>query len=547
MKAYRPHAGWNRQKSNAFRAPSLPFRKQRLLLGLIGLLPILGGAAFAENYPLESIDFIANNHQTNIILHTGSIVPVQKVMISDNKLMLDIDQIDATETIRTNFTGAANISHVILQPLNEHKIRLIIRGENLGNPSLAFYNAGSGAYSAPNGENVTPEPATIPFKSNETGAEGLQEAAPLADTTKDAPLSENETPISEPIKMQAPVKREAEAIPTSPLKLMPDINKPAPLTTTHAPSKKSADLMDKLMATPWSGYLPYAVLVFLMLGLGLFIRNRLLKITRPDLQLEDLLTENQTTSQITGKTNGKRSSFKEMAEAYRSNRQEESDIDADLPTERNNSRKADTKDVIGLNGLNQGELEAVEPPKARPVLPTPQQATPQTTSTPAAPAPGVSLEQLLAAMQKAQAVTTEKPRRGINPYVPPQVNPGSVSKVGKAAANKARVTKPAETALNGIDWPGTELTAPVNRAVAAKKNAPISAPTPAVAKNPGAAASKNASKSLLGNSQQGPLPGNPEVLNFLRNVADLMEKDGKTDIAQNIHKNLNSQNVGVAR
>jgi hypothetical protein len=546
MKAYRPHSGWNRQKSSAFLAPSLPFRKQRMLLGLIGLLPVLGGTAFAENYPLESIDFIANNRQTNIILHTGSIVPVQKVMISDNKLMLDIDQIDATETIRTNFTGAANISHVILQPLNEHKIRLIIRGENLGNPSLAFYNASNGAYNTPNGEAAAPEAASIPFKSSETGAEGLQEAAPIVETTKNALLAENEAPITEPIKIQEPLKTEAEPILASHLKLMPELNKPAPLSTSKMPSKKSADWMDKFMDTPWSGYLPYAVLAFLILGLGLFIRNRFLKITRPDLQLEDLLMTNQDNSQISGKTNGKRSSFKEMAEAYRSNRSEESDVDTELPVERNNARKADNKDVIGLHSLNNNDVDADEPIiKARPAAPMAQplaSATP-----PAAPAPGVSLEQLLAAMQKAQAVT-EKPRRGINPYVPPQVNPATVSKVGKAAGNKSRVTKPAqgETAVGGIDWPSTALTAPVNRAVAAKKSAPVSTPT-ATDVSKTQATTKNASKSLLGNSQQGPLPGNPEVLNFLRNVADLMEKDGKTDIAQNIHKNLNSQNIGLTR
>ena len=82
--------------------------------------------------------------------------------------------------------------------------------------------------------------------------------------------------------------------------------------------------------------------------------------------------------------------------------------------------------------------------------------------------------------------------------------------------------------------------APVNRAAAAQKTV-----TPVNFKNAPAtnplSASKMAqpAKKAASNAQNGPLPGNPEVLNFLRNVADLMEKDGKPQIASSIHKNLN--------
>ena len=292
--------------------------------------------------------------------------------------------------------------------------------------------------------------------------------------------------------------------------------------------------MDKLMATSWSGYLPYALLVFLILGLGLFIRNRLLKITQSDPQLEDLLAANSSS---------KRSSFKEMADAYRNRQEDTADDEQSNQLNTVNNRKADVKDVIGLHSLNQSDLEAEEKPvPARSVTPPTSAVT-----TPKTPAPGVSLEQLLAAMQKAQTTSSEKPRRGVNPYIPPQANPTAASKV-KVPANKARTNKPAAlTETTGtIEWPVAEANAPINRAMIAKKSNTISTPATSGAVT-SATASKNASKSLLGNTQQGPLPGNPEVLNFLRNVADLMEKDGKTDIAQNIHKNLNSQNVGLAR
>src|SRR5689334_8830005 len=86
-----------------------PRRVWLLAMGL-ALTPLFSAAGWADTYNLQSVDFATAGDQTNIILHTGSIVPVQKVLISDTKLILDIDQVNTDDTVHTNFAGAGNIS-----------------------------------------------------------------------------------------------------------------------------------------------------------------------------------------------------------------------------------------------------------------------------------------------------------------------------------------------------------------------------------------------------------------------------------------------------
>src|SRR5689334_2920139 len=84
---------------------SQPRRFWLLALGL-AITPLFAMPVWADNYNLESVDFVSAGGQTNIIMHTGSIVPVQKVLVSDTKLILDIDQVNTDETVNTNFNRA---------------------------------------------------------------------------------------------------------------------------------------------------------------------------------------------------------------------------------------------------------------------------------------------------------------------------------------------------------------------------------------------------------------------------------------------------------
>lgn len=499
-------------RENSLITPIIKKPKRLWLLALgIAITPLLMAKGWADTYNLESVDFTATSEKTDVILHTGSIVPVDKVLVSDNKLVLDIDQINTDDTVQTNFASAPNISTVIMQPLSEHKMRMIIRGEHLAPPSVAFY--GNGAYARTNPEFDGNQLAT------ETGA-----ALKTIQNDGTQPATYDGTTGSENAAVDnAPLPAEDAAIPA------PTSQRPVAAKTDNAPlalpalesgitSHGKTDFFEK-----WAGgngkYIPLGLLALLLLGGAAFTVRKLSGKGYADIELEDLIDE---------QAHGKKVSFRDMAKAYRNKHDQP-------PLAASPKGKKHADDLIGLRSLNPLDLadEAPAPVQPRPAQPQAQ-----------------NLEQLLSAMQakmpKTPAVTPPPKKQAINQYLKTASKPKSKSRkaadelmyqeMKRAQDQQLQVqetlAKAPKPAIPAPPAPGAN---PVNRAMAARKqnaSLPVNPATGRPVQPPAA-------------QQGGPLPGNPEVLNFLRNVADLMEKDGKNDIAKSIHKNLNANNLGM--
>jgi len=320
----------------------------------------------------------------------------------------------------------------------------------------------------------------------------------------------------------------------------------------------------------WGNYIPYGLLALVLLGAGVFVRHRLTQLAPSGMEYETVGEEFKPS---------KRTSFRELADAYR-NKHDEKRLEQPL------SRKTAVDDMIGLRGLDQ-VLEKEE--KIQSVR---QQSVPLIDE-PIAPN---ALEQILAAMQAAN-----KPKKPMGVPAPKKqaVNQYQQAQGAKPKGGKNRQTndelmlqemKRAQTAQQELQQQIRQSAAqsnavannpghtPVNRAAAAKKaiktpnfqtipsGKPVSGKMaerpeqiakPAMSGKPAQQFSQQASQQARtaqvpkknGSSpSQAPLSGNPEVLNFLRNVADLMEKDGKGEIAKSIHKNLSSKNLnGLTR
>lgn len=519
------------------------FASRWFLAASLMVAPFLAATSWAENYTLDSVDFASNGERINVIFHTGSIVPVQKVLVSNNKLILDIDQVTADDTVKTNFIQASNISHVIMQPLGDHKVRMIIRGENLGPPSVAFFNPTVGAYSLPNpsynGPKLQENTATTLNEIQEQGTQtaalnskqdqGMEQTAvdtqPMPDTLQASELpAETEMPILDSIQ-PAPTSKTPTSELLSPLTL-PNNN------AANAGTKNP--FFDFKLPHSWETYIPYGLLGLLILGIAGFVGYRILKLKQADAPMEDWIAEEETPS-----ANAKRSSFREMAAAYRNNKRQQD----------KHAKKPHADEPIGLRGLKQHMNDPVES-----VAPAPKPVAPQPVAKPISNNTSnnnKTLDNILAALQESQARkaapasvpnNVAPKKQAVNQYL--KNNSAPAQKNAKAKELNYQETlqrelKRAQDIQNQVQQqlkpnplqqkrniqPGAKpVAAPVNRAPAAKKAAPVSRPA-------------------APNSKQGPLPDNPEVLNFLRNVADLMEKDGKNDIAKSIHKNLNTQKL----
>jgi hypothetical protein len=523
----------------------------------LALTPLFPASSWADNYNLQSVDFATTGDHTNIILHTGSIVPVQKVLVSDSKLILDIDQVNTDDTVHTNFSGAGNISHVIMQPLNEHKIRMIIRGEGLGAPSIAFYNAGSGAYNNVNpdfdGNQLDSQTRSALHQVQEANTkpatfQGFDDSKSQSATAEQAAVDTTKPKEEEPIAfggLVAPAGKSAATAtmpaPTGKASLKPETSlETAPIPLQSGEGAAGANdflnqLLSQLAGSKLNGMLGLGLLAVALMGGG-FTCYKLIQMKQGAPDLEDLIEE---------QSHGKRVSFREMANAYRSKH----DATERPAAQKSNARKPNAEDVIGLRSLGQvdepSELGVTIPPK-------PSKAT------------SASLEQMIAAIQTANAqkkpINTPAPKKQVvNQYLQNQQAAKPKQKAPQAAdETMIREQRRAQAAQQELlqnaqqQRPGVPLSklpgTPVNRAAAAQKQIkpPNFQSVPATnVGNPKATRPAAATTKQTATAAQGPLPGNPEVLNFLRNVADLMEKDGKGQIAKSIHKNLNPKNAGL--
>lgn len=523
-----------------------------LALG-IAMAPVMSGMAQAESFDLSSVDFATNGDKTDIILHTGSIVPVNKVEVTETKMVLDIDNINTEETIRTNFSGARNISHVIMQPLNDHKIRMIIRGENLGKPSVAFQTS-SGLYGATNPNFRGEEPDTDKLSAETAAAlKQIQDSGTRPAVLGNADLGDEKPAVDEYFTGEEPATLAATEEPV--IQPAPTSAKPiAELETENAPlslgeSKASKPGIQNDFFKPgavgsYETWIPYGLLALVLLGAGGFVAHKLRGLKRQEPSLEDLINE---------QASGKRVGFREMATAYRS--KHDTPI-SEAMADKSGSRKPNAEDVIGLRSLKHLEDTPAAPqqPAAKPE-PVMQQDE--------AKVQAKKLESLISAMQtasqpKAPMKTTPPKKQVVNQYVksqPPVKKPKTRDAAEQAMYNEQ--LKRAQDVQNAVQQeiqkraakPGISSPAnPINRAPAAQKAVKdfqpksISAATHPVA---GKGRTPVRPQAPAAQPASGPLPGNPEVLNFLRNVADLMEKDGKGEIAKSIHKNLNPQNLGL--
>ncbi len=545
--------------------PFSPSVGWKLALG-VTLLCGTATSAFAETFQLDSIDFSNANNQTRIVLHAGSIVPVQKVMVSDTKLILDIDQVDSTNTIRTNFAGASNISHVIMQPINDHKIRMIIRGDHLTSPTLAFYDRSNSqgddngtlsnignTESAVIGAATPVQPTGLPLATETSPSSGAMPATKIASVSEAAPApladaNVSAAPISD---AAAPAPLNDDAIFSGLKKMNTDANASAapmqssPLIEQGKQWKNSAnDIMGQTLSSPLAMYIPFGLAFLLILGVGLFIFNRYNALKNASSELAEEAPEPEA-------LNSKQSSFRELADAYR-NKTDARKVESALSGK--TALRKNTDDVIGLSGLHALDEVSVDEEigngAVRHLPPAP--ATQRTEA-------AMSLEQMLGAMQKMQAAhqPAATPKASIAPKnVASQYAQNQSVKPSGKAATAAPAPQQEQARARQIQ---EQLELAAARTAAAKskivgqdkaktvtpfefKSANATQPANAAGKKPVVKNAQTVTKAAMNKkADQGPLPGNPEVLNFLRNVAELMEKDGKPDIAQNIHRNLSPQ------
>lgn len=81
---------------------------------------------------LRGIQLDANALETRVVLRADKEIPHHIVSQSPDKIVIDLSTVDPNQSIPTDFSSAENIEQVIMKPIGADTLRLIIRGDHLG-------------------------------------------------------------------------------------------------------------------------------------------------------------------------------------------------------------------------------------------------------------------------------------------------------------------------------------------------------------------------------------------------------------------------------
>ena len=108
-----------------------------LLLGATLATPL---SVMANNHPtlVDEIEIVRRNQQLFLYLHSNAPVAHQSLETTDTHLTIELEQINLSPTVRTNYLHAPNVDSIIVKQLPNHQIRLEIDGADLSEPIVGF-------------------------------------------------------------------------------------------------------------------------------------------------------------------------------------------------------------------------------------------------------------------------------------------------------------------------------------------------------------------------------------------------------------------------
>lgn len=117
-------------------------RRAGVGLGLSFLAVCLVAPVFAAT-TLEGLDLVTNQASTRLYLHSEAPISHQTVELTANRLVVELEDVTTAGHIPTDYHAANNIDSVSLRRLDGDKLRLTITGHRLTEPIVGFREAGS--------------------------------------------------------------------------------------------------------------------------------------------------------------------------------------------------------------------------------------------------------------------------------------------------------------------------------------------------------------------------------------------------------------------
>ncbi len=79
-----------------------------------------------------------NNGTYKILVKTDRDVPINKIVKSKNKIVLDLKNTKASKFVNTIYNNSLGVDHVIVQPISDNRVKVFIEGENISYSNIVL-------------------------------------------------------------------------------------------------------------------------------------------------------------------------------------------------------------------------------------------------------------------------------------------------------------------------------------------------------------------------------------------------------------------------
>src|SRR5699024_3342804 len=101
------------------------------ILGLALFLALSSSAVLANT--LSEVQINAAETGYDIVLKTDNAAEMKKVVCSNDKMVIELKNVQASDSLNTIYNNVANIENVTIQPVSKEDLKLTFKGADIAN------------------------------------------------------------------------------------------------------------------------------------------------------------------------------------------------------------------------------------------------------------------------------------------------------------------------------------------------------------------------------------------------------------------------------
>ena len=97
---------------------------------------------------LSEVEITSQDSGYGIILKTDESTQLKKTVYSNDKMSLELKDIEISENFNTVYNNVANLDNVTVSPASKNNVKITFKGENITDSKIAF-ETGKSVFAAP--------------------------------------------------------------------------------------------------------------------------------------------------------------------------------------------------------------------------------------------------------------------------------------------------------------------------------------------------------------------------------------------------------------